>query len=430
MGCWRTLFLATGMGVLGFMSGTVKADDGGAQQAMPSIESWNTFTDGLRDLAPHMLARLPESMRTDPQIRQEVGRLMLEAIAATTIGAISADGDHPAFLPWLNVTLNIGQPNADTNYRMARITPGGSYRLRGERGSIRIANVSQFAPRPAEKNGQSGIYTVSDHSLNALQVDEHGRYDVIISPVKPEGYTGDWWQLDPTTVTLMVRMVSSDWANERDPTLSIERLDVPATRPRPSAADLEARLKALPEMAAQIGSLLVDHVVILQEEGHVNKMKVFDVSEIGGNLTSQFYYEGAYDLKDDEAVILEAKVPDLCHYYSVILTNDIYETTDWYHNHSSLNDAQLRVDQDGILRVVVSAKDPGVPNWLDTSGYPRGAIQGRWTDCSAQPIPTVRKVGVSEVRKSLPPDTPVVTPEQRDRIIRDRRAALQQRPLW
>jgi hypothetical protein len=155
----------------------------------------------------------------------------------------------------------------------------------------------------------------------------------------------------------------------------------------------------------------------------------FDVSHLGG-LVGQFYYEGAYELSSDEALILEAKVPAKCTYSSVILTNDIYETTDWYNNQSSLNGAQLRVDGDGIVRVVISAKDPGVPNWLDTAGYPSGAIQGRWNECSATPIPTLRKVPVADVRQSLPVDTPTVTPGQREEAVRERRAQVQQRPLW
>jgi hypothetical protein len=97
---------------------------------------------------------------------------------------------------------------------------------------------------------------------------------------------------------------------------------------------------------------------------------------------------------------------------------------------SSLNGAQARVDRDGVFRAVVSAKDPGVPNWLDTAGYSSGAIQGRWTDCQATPIPTVRKVALADVRKSLPADTPTITPGQREQAVRERRAQVQQRPLW
>jgi hypothetical protein len=156
---------------------------------------------------------------------------------------------------------------------------------------------------------------------------------------------------------------------------------------------------------------------------------VFDVSN-GSALVGQFYYEGAYELRPDEALIIESKIPAKCGYSSLILTNDIYETTDWYDNLSSLNGSQIHVDTDGMLRIVVSPKDPGVPNWLDTAGYPSGAVQGRWTDCDSQPVPTVRKVALADVRKLLPQDTPIVTSSEREKQIRDRRALLQQRPLW
>jgi len=82
------------------------------------------------------------------------------------------------------------------------------------------------------------------------------------------------------------------------------------------------------------------------------------------------------------------------------------------------------------MRIVVSAQDPGVPNWLDTAGYASGAIQGRWTDCDATPVPSVRKVALADIRQQLPADTPTVTPAQREKTVRDRRAKLQQRPLW
>ena len=149
-----------------------------------------------------------------------------------------------------------------------------------------------------------------------------------------------------------------------------------------------------------------------------------------GGLEGQFYYEAAYDLAEDEALIIETAIPAECPYRSLILTNQHYETTDWYNNHSSLNGHQSPADSDGMWRVVVSARDPGVANWLDTAGYPVGVIQGRWTHCSSQPIPTIRKVAFDEIADSLPADVARVTPEERDQILRARRQAMQQRPHW
>lgn len=399
-----------------------------AADATTQFAAWNSFADQLKELGNQMLAKLPERMRNDPQVQQEAGRLLLEAVAAKTIDAIASDGDHPVFVPALNFYLNVFQPNADTTYRSATITPGGVYRIRGDRGSLRVFRLGQFGPTPGKTNGATSAQIYND--FTKLKVDSANRFDVVVSPTKPAGYNGDWWELKPGVTTLLIRQVDFDWKREQDPHVSIERLDKPVTRPRPAAADLDKRLSSLASNIGKTAFSLIDHVESLRREGYLNRMKEFDVSATGGALVGQFYYEGAYELSPDEALILEAKVPSGCTYYSTILTNDVYETTDWYNNESSLNGSQTRVDRDGVLRLVISAKDPGVVNWLDTSGYPTGSIQGRWLECGATPIPTLRKVPFDEVRQLLPSDTPTVTLAEREQIIRQRRADLQQRPLW
>ncbi len=426
----KTLTLRTA--ALFTASAVLFSANGNAQTApAASVPGWEQLIDGLRDLPAKMLARLPEKDRNDPQVQQEVGRLALSAITQAGISALASDRNHPVFVPSLNNYLTVGQPNADTNYRGVDLTPGGTYRLRGKRGTMRLARIAEAGPIPKQVPGtvNLGPKRWAVHDLNALKVDAAGRYDVILSPVRPAGYTGDWWQLDPNSERLLVRMVGSDWGKEQEPTLSIERIDGPATRPRPAAAVLEAKLRAIPAAAAFIAPLFVGQIEKLRQEGFVNSLKGSDFANQGG-LVGQYYYEGTYNLGDDEALIIEAKLPDHCLYRSILLTNEIYETTDWYNNHSSLNDAQAKADPDGILRIIVSARDPGVPNWLDTAGYPKGGIQGRWTECSSQPVPTVRKVALVDVRKSLPAATARITPQQREQIIRDRRATLQQRPLW
>lgn len=389
-----------------------------------AVAGWDEFIETLRTLPDRMLEKLPEGYRSDPQMQQEVGRLALETLTSSALGAIGADADFPSFLPAIGMVLNVGQPNADTLYRSARIVPGASYRLRGKRGSLNQCKIGQVVPRNAE-TGSGRAYL----DVNALEVDENGCFDVIVSPQRPEGYNGDWWELGPNANGLMLRMVSYDWANEESPTFSIERVDKPMGRGRTSAAELEQRLRTLAPTLNFMGLMLIDHVDQLRQQGYVNRFKEFDVSQIGG-LTGQFYYESVYELGDDDALIIESPIPEICPYRSIILTNEIYETTNWYDNHSCLNGAQSDPDSDGILRFVVSPKDPGVKNWLDTAGYPTGIIQGRWTDCDSQPIPTVKQVKLAEVMQHLPADTATVTPEERDRIIRERRAAMQQRPHW
>ena len=414
---------------------TISADAQPAREApvaQSSVPGWDALINSLQALPDRMLNKLPETMRSDPQVRQEVARVALAAVASQSIDALGSDGDRPQFLPSIGQIFNIGQPNADTVYKTAKVTPGGAYRLRGERGSMRMAVIAEIGPRPIQ-DPQSTTPSLGPprtiHDLNHFPVDAAGRFDVILSPERPSGWTGAWRRLDPTTNALMMRLVSSDWRAEREPTVAIERIDRRPEKPRAAAADLEGRLRGLASSIEFIGPMFMGHVEQLRQEGFVNKLKVFDISQAGG-LPGQFYYEGAYDLTGDEALIVEAKAPAGCKYRSLILTNELYETTDWYNNHSSLNDTQASLDSDGVLRIVISEQDPGVPNWLATAGYLSGAVQGRWTNCDSNPVPSIRKVKLRDVRSHLPAETPIISPEERERTIRDRRAALLERNLW
>ena len=120
--------------------------------AASSVPGWQSFIDSLQSLPDRMLAKLPEAKRNDPQVQQEVARLALEALASMTLETIGGDGDAPQFLPTLGQVLNIGQPNADTIYRTATITPGASYRLRGQRGSDSLVIFQQVLPPTDPKN--------------------------------------------------------------------------------------------------------------------------------------------------------------------------------------------------------------------------------------------------------------------------------------
>lgn len=417
----RSWALGLAAAALAALSVGARADDGSSNSSVPG---WQEFVDSLQTLPERMLAKLPKRLQDDPQIRQEVARVALEALASTAVTTLAGDGDAPQFLPAIGQVFNVGQPNADTIYRTSLVTPGGSYRLTGRQGTVNHAVIAQVTPPTAAGGGG-----MREHlNLAGLHTDENGRFDVLLSAEEPDGYEGDWWHLDPGANRLMMRLVSSNWEAEVEPTISIERVDKPIGKPRPPAAELEQRLRALPGAVDYIALMFMGHVEEFREQGYVNRFKTYDVAF--GALKGQFYYNAYYDLAPDEALIVESDVPESCMYRSLILTNETYETTDWYNNHSSLNGSQAAPDSDGRLRIVISEQDPGVKNWLDTAGYPNGIIQGRWTGCSSQPIPTATKVKLGELMEHLPLDTAMVTPEERQEILRARRRALLERPHW
>jgi hypothetical protein len=102
------------------------------------------------------------------------------------------------------------------------------------------------------------------------------------------------------------------------------------------------------------------------------------------------------------------------------VTDRLFGTLDWTNAQNSLNRRQAAVDRDDVLRAVVAPKDPGVQNWLDTTGYstpagtprrgqprcirsdaqcPRAARNGRglastprrWLTCTSPPHPNLNR---------------------------------------
>jgi hypothetical protein len=79
---------------------------------------------------------------------------------------------------------------------------------------------------------------------------------------------------------------------------------------------------------------------------------------------------------------------------------------------------------------VIALEDPGVPNWLDSGGFRRGMLVGRWHGADSYPLPTITKVSFSDVRKHLPSSTPTVTAAERDKALRARNIGVQLRKRW
>ena len=54
-------------------------------------------------------------------------------------------------------------------------------------------------------------------------------------------------------------------------------------------------------------------------------------------------------------------------YQAIQVGSRWYASTDYEHHQTSLTRAQAHVDADGLLRHVVSERDPGLANWLEAT---------------------------------------------------------------
>jgi hypothetical protein len=394
-----------------------------AARAAP-LPSW---ADQMEALKPVGEALLAESGRGDAEARrQEMYSYVLGALSDGYLNYVSADPARPTWTPLWNHGFNYGGANPDYAYMLAWVDPKGVYRISGYRGTSRFVEITQtftdfIRPPPP------GMKTQESNDLDSLHIGKDGYFSVILSAERPVGYTGDWWRLDPTTVSLLMRKTSADWRHEIDPRIAIDRLD-----PAPPLTP-EERARRFSDLKDWIATRITSEMRLARyyrEHHGINTIKKSELRAADSGRWTQVYLDGAFQIADDEALILETSVPAKCRYWQILLADDRFTTIDWVNRQSSLNDYQARLDKDGKFRAVIAAGDPGVPNWLDTASERWGVIQMRWNRCSENPTPEVRKVALKDVRKFLPADTPVVTPEQRKAQLHERREAAQLRQLW
>jgi len=364
--------------------------------------------------------RLVAAMRERGEdVEGDVYVTLLGALMDTYLNRVSGEADHPSFVPCCGYFQHLGSPNPDTVYRRAPVDDTATYRLTGTRGTAWQVTIMPFT----EMMQGFTPFDVSDVVHGA-----DGRFDVLVSRERPAGYDGDWWPLEAGTASLWIRSVSDRWGLETDPRIAIARVDAPPRR-RPSGEDVGRQVAALDAMVERIVEYGMRHVDELIDDGFVNRMKTVDYGASGA-MPFQHYHEGVFQLADGEALIVEARLPPGADYFSWSLTDRMLVTLDWTHAQTSLNRSQAAVDRDGVLRVVVSDSDPGIANWIDTTGYRTGVVQCREIGSAEVPDVTARVVALAALAEVLPPETVRVTPEARAGALLERRTGFQLRSLW
>ena len=396
-----------------------------ADETASAGTEFSAYVDPLKGVADRLVAQMPDG--DDPQRRAEMYRFMFTEISQAYYGLLYADPEHPDLWPLFSQVFDAAFPNPDDIYQFTPLDPKGVYRLSGYRGTTRIVDFQVAAAKMFTQGAPIGLgATLASYSIDKLKLGKNGAFDVILSAERPAGYKGDWWKLDAGADYMVIRQISYDWEKEIDARIAIDRLDRSVSRGRPSKEQIDQQLRKVSgwvENWITFGMRLYKGT--LQQHG-TNKFVVRDYSTSGG-VGGQFYPEMVYDLKDDEALIVETELPKQCAYWNFQIADDWWRTTDPARRIASINGFQAKISKDGKFRAVLSAKDPGVPNWFDNSGFAKGMLYGRWTRCSSAPEPTATKVKIDEVKQHMPADTPSVSPEQRDRELRAYKRAFQLR---
>ena len=401
-------------------------------EASDASNKWASYIERLIPLGDAMADQLTEPQ--DPQLRQELFDLIYSQIAQGYMGLVYADPKYPSFYPFINLAFNMLTPNPDNTYFCTPLDEHGIYKISGFRGSVRIVDFLITAGT-MYTCGEGGMPELGPglvtHDLDrGVHIKEDGSFELVLSAERPDGYEGDWWKLPAKSTFILGRQISCDWLNEVDGRFAIERLDLPAIRPRPTADEIAAKLRAISKWTEEWTKILFAFMASVRKAGPVNQMRMRENTKDEGGTPNQRNMSGYFKLDSDEALILETELPERCRYWNVETSDDIKRMIDPVNRQTSLNNHTVKIDADGKIRIVICEQDPGVPNWLDTAGYRDFYMVSRFYECSSYPIPNMQKIKMADVRKYVHADTPEITAEARDAAIRLRRKGAQLRRQW
>jgi hypothetical protein len=387
--------------------------------------STETPASGDIDLAAawsHLMRRLDDAaqiVESDPASRNPVDlaagmRHLLVLLAAGVDEALRFDPDPILCVQRAstNDVVTWGMECPDCLYTRATMRGGETYRLFGNRGTARYVGLQTM----------NGIASTTNALVDELDADADGNFEVVLAA---EEHDGNWMRIEGAHPTLTVRHFFYDWDTETPSSLRIERTSEPMQRNVP-AVDRDS---VVSRQLVALGDFVHDNLDFFLRFGEAAPPNGFlppiDRTAIGAAAENKPVI-GRWELGSDEALVLEVEPPQGV-YWSFSLGNPWWETIHYGRHQSSLNAHQTVVDSDGLVRVVLCGRDPGVANWLDTAGFSNGAMILRCVRTTTAPTPRARVVAFDEIASALPADTSRITAAERASIIERRRRAVHER---
>ncbi|WP_432720515.1 DUF1214 domain-containing protein [Jeongeupia wiesaeckerbachi] len=313
--------------------------------------------------------------------------------------------------------------NPDNVYRTIPVNGDSRYVIRGQRRGTGPTDVTfSLISNP---NYQQSIAVLDGKDL---VVAADGSYTITIDNQPANGRVNHI-QSTSDAKQLFVRNNLGDWTAETADTLSVTRLDTPS-RPARGDADIVADTRTnLNEstLAYAIGTLGVKTYV-----NPVNTLPQPSSSATLGTLVTQASTFGHFRLGDDEALLVKVNLGG-AGYFVLPVTDPWTVSVDPDRRQVSLNNVQAVADADGSYTFVVSPRDPGVYNWVETAGLHEGTLMPRWqklpatTPSSGAPSISTKVLKLADLPYYLPAGTRTVTAAQRQQQLQARATGYAQR---
>ncbi|MFZ1489956.1 MAG: DUF1214 domain-containing protein [Ilumatobacteraceae bacterium] len=349
--------------------------------------AWMSFVDGLRAAGERLEA---DTAGLSVAERADGYRALLRALN-NNLGRFEVDRERPelvAFNEWREKML---MDNPDFRYWVSDIADDRSYRITGMRGGAQYVSITVY-----RSGGTLDAGAIARIDSDEITFDTDGRFEVIVSPQRSDG-DANWLPLVAGASAVWVRYFHGDVAHDDLGDCRIEPIDEPPPGPFIDPARFVHQVQRLGNAMAAMPKLLAASTKHdLQAPNQVRRW----TEMTGGAAFTEpniHYLRGAWQLGDDEALVIEGSVP-ACRYWNILLYSRYCNSLDHRRRRVSFTGSTARLDGDRY-RFVIAGRDLGPDvDWLDSEGRPFGMFVLRFLQPEHEPeVPTVRVCQIDEL---------------------------------
>jgi hypothetical protein len=336
--------------------------------------SWLMLCDALKSLPDEVIA-VVGAPTTAVDLAEGYRYLARQARIALEDFVEYNDASNPFFYEFTTPTRKTGIDNPDTIYLTTGVSPGSTYRVFGNVGTVAYIGFGLYA---GFYGASDGLQTLAHYNLSDFSVEPGGEIELHLSAQEVPGR--NWIPLVEGARRFDVRQSLLRRDAETPASLQIEVL----SGPRNVALSPERVGRGLVEATEYVGLGLPMWARFVQGLQERTNQLTWITRQLAADLLSNmdtYYASGYWALDPGRALLVTIEVPP-CQYWSFQIASHWMES--FADRRTVINGASAVLDGT-TCRVVLAASDPGVPNWLDTSGYTCGTMTLRAVMASASP---------------------------------------------
>lgn len=320
--------------------------------------------------------------------------------------------------------------SADSLYRMLTFGAGYHYEISGKMPENPAAYIT-FEAWNAPQGLKPTVEYVTHVQSDTMTIAEDGTFKVYAGPEENTDY--DNYLHLPEGGWIYVRESTTDWARQRPiENLQVRVLDE-VDRPPPTFEQLVERSVDVMQQSFNVYNTYLhkmfaeddkDLYIAFGTKPNTLRPQVATRGGAWGCVTGTLY-----DIPADKALVVTMKTGD-ADYFAIQLHDAWGRALDPVYL-TNRNKNGSAVNPDGSVTYVLSQRDPGVANWLDTRGYQSGSLIIRWQGLEvpadgspAELVHGAQLVSLSELEAALPAGIKKITAAEREEELAIRKAAF------